>query len=202
MSTDLTMSFTVEQTPEQVFDAVNDVRSWWGASIVGDTTTQGAEWVYTVPDLHFSKFRTTELSRDERVEWLVLDSYLSFIEDKQEWTGTTVRFDISQDGAPDGRTRLTFTHLGLNPAHECFDVCDTAWSQVRPRQSQGPHPVGLRAAGLVQQPGVARRCPRRDGRAAPGRLSRHRLVVECAGSARHLLHTRLSGGCPSSTAAS
>lgn len=135
MSTDLTMSFTVQQTPHEVFDAITDVRSWWSGSIVGDTTTLGAEWVYTVPDIHFSKFRTTRLDAGSLVEWLVLDSHLTFPEDKQEWTGTTVRFDISTepgaaatDGSP-ARTRLTFTHVGLHPEQECFAVCRTAWSQ-------------------------------------------------------------------------
>ena len=132
MSTDLTMSFTVEQTPQQVFDAVNDVRSWWSGNIVGDTSTVGAEWTYSVPDIHFSKLRNTELVPAERVSWLVLDSHLSFIEDKEEWTGTTVRFDITTESAEPAynpRTRLTFTHEGLNAAHECYEVCHTAWGQ-------------------------------------------------------------------------
>ena len=118
MSTDITMTFTVERTPQEVFDAVNDVRSWWSGSIVGDTDVLGSEWVYAVPDIHFSKFRTTEMTV-ERVTWHVLDSYLSFADDKQEWTGTTVRFDI--DTEADG-TRLTFTHLGLDDAQEGYTV--------------------------------------------------------------------------------
>ena len=132
MSTDLTMSFTVEQMPQHVFEAVNDVRSWWSGNVVGETGTLGAEWTYSVPDIHFSKFRTTELVPGQRVAWLVLDSYLSFIEDKEEWTGTTVRFDITEESVEQGdnrRTRLTFTHEGLNAAHECYDVCHTAWGQ-------------------------------------------------------------------------
>ena len=46
MSTDLTHGFTVEQTPKQVFDAINDVRHWWSDNVVGDTAQLGAEWVY------------------------------------------------------------------------------------------------------------------------------------------------------------
>jgi hypothetical protein len=132
MSSDLTMSFTVEQTPQQVFDAVNDVRGWWSGNIVGDTSVLGAEWTYSVPDIHFSKLRVTELVPAERVSWLVLDSYLSFIEEKEEWTGTTVRFDITEESAEPGdnrRTRITFTHEGLNAEHECYEVCNTAWGQ-------------------------------------------------------------------------
>ncbi len=169
MSTDLTMSFTVPQTPRQVFDAVNDVRSWWGTSIVGDTTTEGAEWVYLVPDIHFSKFRTTQLVQGERVEWLVLDSHLDFTEDKQEWTGTTVRFDLSQEDGPDARTRVTFTHVGLNSAHECFDVCNTAWGQYvlgslrdriqsgsgRPGSFSNQESLDAALAGTVRQPQVS-----------------------------------------------
>ena len=132
MSSDLTMSFTVEQTPQQVFDAVNDVRSWWSGNIVGDTAAVGAEWTYSVPDIHFSKFRTTELAPAEHVSWLVLDSHLSFMEYKDEWTGTTVRFDITEEPAKHGdapSTRLTFTHEGLKAEHECYEVCNTAWAQ-------------------------------------------------------------------------
>jgi hypothetical protein len=128
VSTDITMSFTVDRTPADVFDAVTDVRGWWG-NVVGDTATLGAEWVYFVPDIHFTKFRTTEFVPGELVEWLCVDSHLSFPEDKEEWTGTTVRFEISRPDGPDGPTRLTFTHVGLTPDVECHDVCQTAWGQ-------------------------------------------------------------------------
>ena len=129
MATDLTHSFTVDQTPQQVFDAINDVRHWWSDSVVGDTASLGAEWVYLTPDIHFSKQRTTVLVPGERVEWLVVDSHLSFTEEKQEWTGTTIRFEIMQPDGPEGRTRLVFTHVGLTNEAECHDVCETAWGQ-------------------------------------------------------------------------
>jgi hypothetical protein len=126
MDTNLTTSFSVEQTPEQAFAAIADVRSWWSGQIEGDTDTPGAEFTYTVPDIHYSKFRITDFTNPRRIAWLVLDSYLSFTADKQEWTGTTVVFDIEER---DGRTHVRFTHEGLRPEHECFDVCTRAWGE-------------------------------------------------------------------------
>lgn len=166
LSTDLTMSFIVDRTPGDVFAAVNDVRGWWSGSIVGDTATLGAEWVYTVPDIHYSKFRTTELAPGARVAWLVVDSYLSFPEDKHEWTGTTVRFDIAP--VEDGGTRLTFTHVGLKPEHDCFEVCNTAWGQYilgslrdrlvahagRPDFFSNQESLAAALAGTVERPDV------------------------------------------------
>lgn len=126
MDTSLTLTFSVEETPEQAFAAVSDVRSWWSGEIEGDTDILGAEFTYTVPGMHYSKFRITEFSPSTRVAWLVLDSTLNFIADKQEWTGTTVIFDIAER---DGRTHVRFTHEGLRPGHECYGVCAHAWGQ-------------------------------------------------------------------------
>ena len=125
MSSDLSKSFTVDATPERVYDAINDVRGWWGG-LVGRNDVVGQEWVYFVPDIHFSKFRTTELVPGKRIAWLVTDSELTYLEDKQEWTGTTVEFDL----APvNGGTEVRFTHRGLTPEVECFEVCDLAWGE-------------------------------------------------------------------------
>jgi hypothetical protein len=122
---DLTHSFTVDATPQEVFDAIIDVRSWWGATnIVGPTDQLGADWFYLVPDIHYSKQRTAELVAGERVVWQFTDGYLAFIAEKGEWIGTTGRFDIASDGA---RTSMTFTHEGLASTDECFDVCHDAW---------------------------------------------------------------------------
>ena len=59
------------------------------------------------------------------VVWLVLDSYLEFIEDKREWNGTSATFDIARKG---DNTEVRFTHAGLVPAHECYGACSSAWS--------------------------------------------------------------------------
>jgi len=122
---DLTHSITVDATPQQAYDAIVDVRSWWGATnIVGATDQVGADWYYLVPDIHFSKQRTAELVPGERVVWEFTDGHLDFIADTGEWIGTTARFDIAADG---DRTTVTFTHEGLASTDECFDVCHDAW---------------------------------------------------------------------------
>ncbi len=124
MSTDFTTTITVATTPHEAFAAINNVAGWWG-TITGITTAVGDEFVYVVPGLHYSGFRVTESEPGRRIAWLVTSSYLDFVDDKQEWNGTTVAFDISESA--DG-TQITFTHLGLSSDVECYEICTNAWS--------------------------------------------------------------------------
>ena len=126
MTDDLTYTFTVPQTPAEAFAAINDVRAWWSGDVDGPTDALGAEWSYRVPGIHFSAFRITELVPDRSVAWLTTDSWLSFTEDAEEWTGTTVRFDLTPT---DAGTEVRFTHLGLWPQVECYGVCRVAWGE-------------------------------------------------------------------------
>ena len=87
-------SFTVDQTPEEAFAAINDVRGWWSGNIEGSTNKLGDEWTYRYKDVHYSKQKIAELVPGKKVVWLVLDSYLNFIEDKTEWNGTRITFEI------------------------------------------------------------------------------------------------------------
>jgi len=122
---DFTATFTVDESPEDVFAAINDVRAWWSGDIEGTTDTLGEVWTYRYQDIHYSKQQITELVPGKRVAWHVLDGYLNFTEDKTEWTGTDIAFDIAQT---DDKTEVRFTHLGLTPEFECFDNCSSAWS--------------------------------------------------------------------------
>ena len=119
-----TTTFLVEQSPEEVFYAVNNVRGWWSGNIEGSTDKLDAEWTYSYKDMHRSKQKITELVPGKKIVWHVLDSYLSFVKDKTEWNGTDVVFEISKKG---DKTQLKFTHAGLVPEFECYDDCSNAW---------------------------------------------------------------------------
>ncbi|HEV2481642.1 MAG TPA: SRPBCC domain-containing protein [Puia sp.] len=120
---ELTISFTVDETPRQVFDAITNVRGWWGEGIEGGTREPGDEFTYRHKDMHYSCHRLTEVVPDERVVWLTTESELNFVDDKDEWTGTTIVFEI---GRKEGRTTVEFTH-DLGPSLECFSDCSNAW---------------------------------------------------------------------------
>lgn len=126
MSTSLTLTFDVDRSPEEAAAAINDVRGWWSGNVEGRTDRLGAEFTYTVEGIHYTKFRITQMEPGRRVAWLCLESWLKFAEDKEEWTGTTITFDIEEH---DGGTRVTFTQHGLYPEHDCYELCSTAWDQ-------------------------------------------------------------------------
>lgn len=118
-------TFIVEQPPDEVFAAITNVRGWWSGNIEGRTEQLGDEFTYRYQDVHYSKQRLTEVVPGKKVVWLVLDSALNFIEDKSEWNGTSITFEIAKQG---DQTEVRFSHVGLIPADECYDACSSAWT--------------------------------------------------------------------------
>jgi hypothetical protein len=123
-SKDYTTSFTVDQSPKEVFDAINNVRGWWSGEIDGSTDKLGAEFKYSYKDLHRTTQKITEFVPGKKVVWHVVKSHINFVKDKGEWNGTDIVFEI---GKRDGKTELRFTHVGLVPAFECYGDCSGAW---------------------------------------------------------------------------
>lgn len=121
---DMSFSFSVDQSPEQVSAAIADVAAWWPGKFTGETDKLGAEFTYRYQDMHSSAQKVTEWVPGKRVVWHVTDSHLSFLEHKDEWTGTDIVFDIARKN---GKTELTFTHVGLRPGVECYDACMEGW---------------------------------------------------------------------------
>ena len=126
MAQNYTTTITVDQTPEEAFAAINNVRGWWTGDpgVEGSTDKLGDEFTYRYEDVHYSKQKITEFVPGKKVVWLVLDARLNFAKDKTEWKGTKITFEISKKG---NQTEIRFTHVGLVPQFECFDSCSDAW---------------------------------------------------------------------------
>ncbi|MBT2515658.1 SRPBCC domain-containing protein [Arthrobacter sp. ISL-30] len=122
-STTITLAF--DQSPEEVFNAVTNVRGWWSKNIQGGTVVEGDEFAYEVPDVHSCRVRVTEVVPKKRVNWRVLDNTFSFVGDQEEWIDTEIHFEIST--GPDGKTELAFNHVGLIPEFECYEICHKSW---------------------------------------------------------------------------
>lgn len=135
-----TVSLLVNQSPSDVFKAVINPRAWWSEEIAGGTSKVGDIFDYHFEDIHHCQVALTEVVPEKRVVWRVLDNHFKpglfdetagghvkgdgFENDKAEWVDTHIIFDITMEN---GKTRLHFTHDGLVPDYECYDVCINGW---------------------------------------------------------------------------
>lgn len=124
-SQDFKTSLLLEATPEQVFDAINNVRGWWSENIQGSTNQLNAEFKYHYQDVHRTKMKITELIPKKKVVWHVHENHFNFTKEKGEWIGNDIIFEIKEN---QGKTELLFTHRGLVPSYECFQICHDSWT--------------------------------------------------------------------------
>lgn len=123
---DFTTAILVDQTPEEAFKAINNVRGWWSEEIEGNTEKLNDEFKYRFEDVHQCHMKLVEVIPNKKVVWLVKDNYFKFTKDKTEWTGTKISFEISKK---DNKTEVRLTHHGLVPEYECYEICNKAWTQ-------------------------------------------------------------------------
>jgi hypothetical protein len=124
-TSDFTTTISVDQTPKEAFNAINNVRGWWSEEIEGSTNKLNDEFKYHFQDLHRTELKIVELTPEKKIVWFVKDNYFKSMKDKSEWIGTKIIFEISQN---DNKTQIQFTHLGLVPEYECYNVCREGWT--------------------------------------------------------------------------
>ena len=71
-TTDFTTTIVVDQTPEEVFNAINNPRGWWSEEIEGGTAKLNDEFDYHYKDVHISKMKLIEVIPNKKVVWLVM----------------------------------------------------------------------------------------------------------------------------------
>jgi hypothetical protein len=123
-----TATIEVAKPPQYVFECILDVSKWWGGKdLKGSTRLLNDEFTIKHGDVHYSKQTMIELVPGQRVVWLIAESRLAWLENKDEWTSTRLVFEVAPKG--DGAV-LRFTHEGLVPERECYPSCSGGWTLV------------------------------------------------------------------------
>jgi hypothetical protein len=121
---DIHFEFDVPVSPELAYIAIGKPREWWHDALDGDSSMLGDSFTVRFSDLDFVRFTVSEAQPGSRYVWHVEDCYLQWFENKTEWTGTDVVFDISPTA--DG-SRVKLVHMGLTPEVECYEMCNSGW---------------------------------------------------------------------------
>ena len=124
-SQDFTATILVNQSQTTAFNAIKNFRAWWSEEIDGNTDQLNEAFFYHYKDIHLCKLKLVEMVPDNKLVYQVLENHFNFIQDETEWVNTKLIFDISKEG---DQTKVTFTHEGLVPEFECYEVCNDAWS--------------------------------------------------------------------------
>ncbi len=103
---DFSITLLLENTPREVFDAINNVRAWWSGENKGRTDRLG-EFEHRDGDMHHCTINITELAPGNKVHWRVVDNYFDFVSDKSEWKDTDIVFEIARSEREIGGNQTT-----------------------------------------------------------------------------------------------
>ncbi|MFJ6758147.1 MULTISPECIES: SRPBCC domain-containing protein [unclassified Streptomyces] len=108
----------ITASPEKVYEALTTVEglaAWWTTDTSG---TGDGVLEFRFGDLGGFDMKVLDLQPNARVLWEVVDG-------PAEWVGTTVGFDLTQDGE---WTILMFAHAGWREPVEFMNHCSTKWA--------------------------------------------------------------------------
>lgn len=124
-SKNFTTTITVNKNISDAFNSIKNFKGWWSEEIEGNTDKLGETFFYHYKDVHLCKIKLIEMVEDKQLVYLVIENEFNFTKDKTEWINTKLIFDVSTEGS---NTKIVFTHEGLVPAYECYNVCHDAWT--------------------------------------------------------------------------
>jgi len=120
-----TTSITVDKNISGTFNAIKNFRAWWSAEIEGKTDQLNETFFYHYKDVHLCKIKLIETVADKKLVYQVIANQFNFTKDKTEWVNTRLVFDLTTEGH---KTIVVFTHEGLVPEYECYNICRDAWT--------------------------------------------------------------------------
>ena len=122
---DFHRTVAVKASAKEAMKKISQIKHWWRKDFKG--TAEKLNDTFTVPfgEPAYVDFIITEFVPDKKVIWKVTDCYLPWFENKKEWNNTEGVFQLSEEN---DETKIDFTHIGLVPEVECYEVCEKGWN--------------------------------------------------------------------------
>ena len=115
----------VNASAEEAIKKISQVNLWWKKDFSGSAEKLNDKFKVLFGEPSFVDFVVSEFVPGKKLGWKVIDCYLPWFQDKKEWNNTEVDFQLSEEN---GTTKIDFTHIGLVPEVECYDVCEKGWN--------------------------------------------------------------------------
>src|SRR5215475_6411138 len=109
----------VNASPDEAIKKISQLNFWWKKDFSGSAEKLNDKFVVPFGENSFVDFVVSEMVPGKKVVWKVTDCYLPWFNDKKEWNNTEVVFEISSEN---NKTNIDFTHFGLIPGIECYNV--------------------------------------------------------------------------------
>ena len=122
---DFHRTITVNASAEEAMTKISQVNFWWKKDFSGSAAKLNDKFTVPFGESSFVDFVISEFVPNKKVVWKVTDCYLPWFQDKKELNNTEVVFELSEEN---GKTKIDFTHAGLVPEIECYDVCEKGWN--------------------------------------------------------------------------
>ena len=123
---DFHTTITVNASKDEALYKISQVNRWWKEDYKGNAGKLNSTFTVPFGDPSFVDFVVSEMMPGKKLVWKVTDCFLPWFRDKKEWNNTEVIFELSEN--ENGKTRIDFTHKGLIPEIECYEVCQKGWT--------------------------------------------------------------------------
>ncbi|HEX5153496.1 MAG TPA: SRPBCC domain-containing protein [Parafilimonas sp.] len=130
---DFHRTIEVNTSAEEAMKKISQVNFWWKKDFSGSAQKLNDTFIIPFGEPSFVNFVISEFIPGKKMVWKVTDCYLPWFRDKKEWNSTAVVFELSEvnalpnDLAGSSKTKIYFTHIGLVPEIECYEVCEKGW---------------------------------------------------------------------------
>ncbi|CAI8938160.1 SRPBCC family protein [Chryseobacterium sp. IT-36CA2] len=124
-----TITIELKAAAEKTYEALaHQIPLWWSELFTGASAQVGDVFTVRFGDNIHKTIRIKESIPNLRMIWFVEDSLIAIpeLKNQTEWIGTSIIWEMEQK---ENSSLLQLTHVGLNPAVECYTICSGGWNQ-------------------------------------------------------------------------